>query len=218
VLADLEADASAEAGALFLELAAAHLATTRAGDGPVSTALAPDALAARFAEPLPRDGRPLAEVAARVARDVMRDANHLHHPMYVGHQVSPPLPAAVWAETVIAALNQSVAVWEMSPTLTVLETQVVRWLCDVAGYGPAAGGTLTSGGTEATFTALLAARAALLPDAWRDGVGADPPVIVWRRLPHERPRARAHARRAGGVGPAGDGRRGDGGAHGHRRL
>lgn len=40
------------------------------------------------------------------------------------------------------------------------------------------GGTLTSGGTEATVTALLAARAAAMPNAWLEGVGADPPVVV----------------------------------------
>jgi L-2,4-diaminobutyrate decarboxylase len=48
----------------------------------------------------------------------------------------------------------------------------------LVGYPGAAGGTLTSGGTEATFTALLAARAAVIPDAWTAGVGADPPVLL----------------------------------------
>ena len=32
-----------------------------------------------------------------------------------------PLPAAVWTESITGALNQSVAVWEMSPVFTVLE-------------------------------------------------------------------------------------------------
>ena len=45
-------------------------------------------------------------------------------------------------------------------------------------YGHGAGGTFTSGGTEATFAALLAARHAVRPDAWRHGIGADPPVVV----------------------------------------
>src|SRR5205085_2747031 len=42
----------------------------------------------------------------------------------------------------------------------------------------APGGTLTTGGTEASFTALLAARAAVLPEAWTAGVGSDPPVLL----------------------------------------
>ena len=51
-------------------------------------------------------------------------------------------------------------------------------MCALAGYGPAAGGTFTSGGTEATFAGLLAARQAALPDAWTQGVGANPPAVV----------------------------------------
>jgi len=109
---------------------------------------------------------------------VIPDSNHLFHPRSMGHQVSAPLPAAVWTEALTAALNQSAAVWEMSPVGTILEARVVRWMCDLAGFGPAAGGVFTSGGTEATFAALLAARAAVLPDAWKEGVGADPPVVL----------------------------------------
>ncbi|HEU4698383.1 MAG TPA: pyridoxal-dependent decarboxylase [Gemmatimonadales bacterium] len=173
-----EQDTALEAGAEFLRLTADYLAATRAGEGPVSTGLDSAALDARFDEPLPREGRPLEEIAARLARDVVADANRLMHPMYLGHQVSAPLPAAVWAEPLVAALNQSLAVREMSPTATAVEQRLVRWMCELLGYGPAAGGTLTSGGTEATFTALLAARAAALPDAWEQGVGPNPPVVV----------------------------------------
>ena len=178
VLSAIESDASPDAARLFTDLAAAYLADTRGERGPVSGGPPPDETAGRFAEPLPLAGRPLDEVAARLGRDVVDGANRLYHPMYMGHQVSAPLPAAVWAEAVTAALNNSMAVAEMSPTATPLERQVVRWLCDLAGFGAAAGGTLTSGGTEATFTALLAARSRAIPDVWRRGVGPSPPVVV----------------------------------------
>ncbi|NUQ21650.1 MAG: pyridoxal-dependent decarboxylase [Gemmatimonadaceae bacterium] len=141
-------------------------------------------LAIRFNEPLPRRGKPLAEVVARVERDVIADSNKLYHPMYMGHQVSPPVPAAVWMEMVTAAVNNSTAVWEMSPTATVIEARVIRWLCELAGLPPESGGTLTTGGTEATFTALLAARGAALPDAWSDGISANPPVLVYGEQAH----------------------------------
>jgi len=87
-------------------------------------------------------------------------------------------------ESVIGALNQSLAVWEMSPTATVIEHQIVAWLARLAGYGAGAGGTLTSGGTEANFTAMLAARNAAVPNAWEDGLGADPPVVVYGEHSH----------------------------------
>jgi L-2,4-diaminobutyrate decarboxylase len=106
----IEQDAARDAALPFVDLASGYLVRTRPGSGPVSTALSSAQLARRFAEPLPRDPRPLAEVAERVAHDVMSDMNQLAHPMYAGHQVSAPLPAAVWMEPVIAAMNQSVAV------------------------------------------------------------------------------------------------------------
>jgi len=176
--AKLEADTSLESALLFTSLAVEYLASTRTGEGPVSTARTSDEIAERFDEPVPLDGMPLESVVARLREQVLPDCNRLYHPRYVGHQVSAPLPAAIWTESLIAALNQSLAVAEMSPVGTVLEHRVIRWMCDLAGLGPKAGGTLTSGGTEATFTALLAARAAAIPDVWTNGVGAEPPVVV----------------------------------------
>ena len=174
----LEHDATLQAATAFVGLAAAYLAGTREGEGAVSTGLTSDEIAERFDEPVPLDGMSLEAVVTRLRDEVLPDCNRLYHPRYAGHQVSAPLPAAIWTESLTAALNQSLAVAEMSPVATVLEHRVIRWMCELAGFGADAGGTLTSGGTEATFTALLAARAAALPDAWRDGVGADPPVVV----------------------------------------
>jgi L-2,4-diaminobutyrate decarboxylase len=178
VFTRLEDDAGAEAGGLFRDLIAEYLAAARTGDGPVSTPLPWAAIDARFDEPLPLDGRPLGPIVERLRREVIADSNRLAHPMAMGHQVSSPIPAAVWTDALIAALNQSIAVAEMSPTLAAIERRVLRWMCTLAGFGPDSGGTFTSGGTEATFAALLAARSAALPHVWRDGVGADAPVVV----------------------------------------
>ena len=178
ILALLEADMAPEVGARFVELVAAYFAVTRDGTGPVSTGLTPAELLSRFADPPPAGPRPIEEVVDALRTEVLADSNRLWHPRYVGHQVSAPLPAAVWADAFVSALNQSVAVFEMSPAATAIETQLIRWFCDLAGFGPESGGTMTTGGTEATVTALLAARSATIPDVWEAGVGADAPVIV----------------------------------------
>jgi L-2,4-diaminobutyrate decarboxylase len=178
IIALLEADMSRESAALFTDLAASYFADTRSGEGPVSSCRDHDELVARFDSALPRGQRSLGEIVEQLRDEVIPDSNRLWHPRYVGHQVSPPLPAAVWTEVLISALNQSVAVWEMSPVGTVVESRVIRWLCDLAGFGAEAGGTLTTGGTEATVSALLAARSAAIPEVWEGGVGANPPVIV----------------------------------------
>ena len=174
----IEQDASPETARAFLKLATDYLEQTRDGEGGVSTALNALTIAERFDEPLPQEGHAAHEIIARVEREIIADSNRLYHPMYMGHQVSPPLPAAIWSEPLVSALNQSVAVWEMSPVGTVIEDRVIRWFTDLAGWGAAAGGTLTTGGTEATFTALLVARNVLLPDAWESGIGAEAPVLV----------------------------------------
>jgi L-2,4-diaminobutyrate decarboxylase len=178
----LENDCAPEVAREFISLVTEYLADTRDRRTPVTTDLAPPDLARTLAEPLPREGHPVAEVVRRLREDVIPRCNHLYHPRYVGHQVSAPLPAAIWAEPLVSAINNSLAVYEMSPAGTALEHQIVRWMCELAGFGEGAGGTLTSGGTEATFTALLAARAAVLPDAWERGVattaGERPPLLV----------------------------------------
>jgi L-2,4-diaminobutyrate decarboxylase len=178
VLSDIERDSSLEVAEAFARLVSRYFESTRDASGPVSTPLSAEELARRFDEPLPRDPQSIADVLIRLERDVLPDCNRLTHPRSMGHQVSAPLPVAVWTEALTAAVNQSGAVWEMSPVGTVIETQVVRWMCDLAGLGPDAGGTFTSGGTEASFAGLLAARHSAIPDAWTRGVGADPPVVV----------------------------------------
>ncbi|HET9425749.1 MAG TPA: aminotransferase class I/II-fold pyridoxal phosphate-dependent enzyme [Gemmatimonadaceae bacterium] len=175
---ELEADAELDAASGFMRIAADYLTASRDRANHVSSAHDQAMLARRFDEPIPRRGMPIGKVLERLRDEVIPDSNWLHHPRAMGHQVAPPLPALVWTESVIAALNQSTAVFEMSPVGTTLERRVIRWMADLVGFGRAAAGTMTTGGTEATFTALLAARAAALPDSWENGVGANPPILV----------------------------------------
>jgi len=177
IAAAIEDDCEAAVGRLFADLAAEYLTETRNRDDRVFTRYTPNELAARFDEAAPQNGRSVNEILERIRTQIIPDANHLYHPRYVGHQIAGPLPVAVWTECITAALNQSLAVFEMSPVGTVLEHQVISWLCELAGFGTGSGGTM-SGGTEATFTALLAARNAAIPDAWTNGVGTDAPVLI----------------------------------------
>jgi len=119
------------------------------------------------------DDRGGADAMANV-RLLMENAIQLHHPAYMGHQVCPPFPSAVIADLVISTLNQSTAVFEMSPIGTVIEQDVVRWLADRIGYPSTSLGTAVSGGSAANLTALLAARA-----RWIDrGHAGKRPVIL----------------------------------------
>jgi L-2,4-diaminobutyrate decarboxylase len=107
---------------------------------------------------------------------LLRHSIQIHSRRYMGHQVCPPFPEAVIADAVISALNQSTAVWEMSPMATVIEKSMVRWLCEQIPFPEEALGSFVSGGSAANLTALLAARARFRQ---RDEAKAsNPPVIV----------------------------------------
>ncbi|HEX8253467.1 MAG TPA: pyridoxal-dependent decarboxylase [Thermoanaerobaculia bacterium] len=100
-----------------------------------------------------------------LAKLVARYSNHLHHPSYMGHQVCPPILDSATADLLISFMNNSTAVWEMSPIATVIEKEVVRWLADLAGYPTTSEGTAVSGGSVANLTGLMAARARFVSDA-----------------------------------------------------
>jgi L-2,4-diaminobutyrate decarboxylase len=158
-------------GHALVERMADYLATVE--ERPVFPPDGPGEIARRFADPLPRAGRPAAEVWDDAWSRVVEPSIHLAHPMYMGHQVAPPLPHAVLADALASLMNNSIAVWEMSPTGTVVEQQVIRWMVELVGYPATADGTLVSGGSAANLTGLLAAREAVFPGSWRTGAGGD---------------------------------------------
>ncbi len=100
---------------------------------------------------------------------VVQQSMHLHHPHYVGHQVAPPAPVAALAGLASAFLNNGMAVYEMGPVSTALERVVIQQVATMVGYGSAAGGLMTSGGTLSNLTALLAARQHQVEGAWQSG-------------------------------------------------
>ncbi|MHC4380729.1 MAG: pyridoxal phosphate-dependent decarboxylase family protein, partial [Planctomycetota bacterium] len=97
----------------------------------------------------------------------------LHHPGYIGHQVAAPMTAASMADLINGVTNNGMAVHEMGPPAVALELAIVDWMCGHVGFPEGCGGVLTHGGSLANLTALLAARAAIAPKAWQEGVPSD---------------------------------------------
>ena len=117
-------------------------------------------------------------VDAMLAR-IVRESNHLHHPRYIGHQVTSPLPITAICELVAALLNNGAAVYEMGPVSTAIERSLVRWLGAQLGYGSGCDGIFTSGGSAGNLTALLAARQARAGfDTWGEGAHGGPPLAI----------------------------------------
>ena len=109
---------------------------------------------------------------------LLRHTTRLHHPGELAHQVaSPDVPAAL-GDLIHGAANQPTSIYEMGAATSAIEAAVVEWMTERLGWDAEAGGVLTHGGSLATFTALLAARAAAAPDAWRDGMAPGLAVLA----------------------------------------
>lgn len=153
---------------------------TRGDAMPVLPWAEPEALLARWPGEFPEapSGDLVRSFDALLARTV-DESNHLHHPRYVGHQVTSPHPLAALCELAASLLNNGMAIYEMGPVGTVMERRVLAWLAQQVGFGPGADGVLTSGGSAGNLTALLAARQAKAGfDVWRAGAHAGPPLAV----------------------------------------
>lgn len=144
------------------------------GSMPVLPWTEPDALLSQWPADFPETPR---ERLGELLERVIAQSNHLHHPRYVGHQVTSPLPIAALCELASTLLNDAMAVYEMGPVGTVMERNVARWMGGRIGQPSGCDGIFTSGGSAGNLTALLAARATMAGyDVWTEGVRAGPPL------------------------------------------
>jgi aromatic-L-amino-acid decarboxylase len=124
----------------------------------VTSAATPRDLEQIFDEPMPEKGTAVEEILERCRRDVITHAMQVANPRYYGQFNPTPLPIGVWADTLSSVLNQNAGAWRNGPTSAMIEARVLRWLCQLIGYGPESFGVLASGGTEANLIALKCAR------------------------------------------------------------
>ena len=112
-------------------------------------------------------------------KKVIDKSTKLHNPRYMGHQVGVIAPIAATASMLTALLNNGMAVYEMGLVSNPMEKIVTDLMAKRIGFGEKSGGILTSGGTLANLTALLAARAKYAStDVWQAGSNEKLAVIV----------------------------------------
>ena len=103
-------------------------------------------------------------------QEITKRTTHIHHPNYLGHQVSPPAPITALTSLISSLLNNGTAVYEMGMASNAIERIVIDIICNKIGYDTDSSGFLTSGGTLANLTALLSARKAITKvDIWNKG-------------------------------------------------
>ena len=84
---------------------------------------------------------------------------------YFGFVIGGTLPAALAANWLAGAWDQNAALQVMSPVAAKLEEVVLEWILDLLGLPSGSGAGFVTGTTMANFTALAAARTALLHGA-----------------------------------------------------
>jgi L-2,4-diaminobutyrate decarboxylase len=128
------------------------------------------ATAAELAKLISPDFLPAASRSPRdcseILRTVVANSVAVSHPRTAAHLHCPPLPAALAAEVVINALNQSMDSFDQAPIATIVEQRMIRWLCSEAGLPAASDGTFTTGGSQSNYMGLLLARDAFVNKQW----------------------------------------------------
>jgi glutamate/tyrosine decarboxylase-like PLP-dependent enzyme len=133
-------------------------------------------------EALPERGGDPAETLGLLDRTVSPATMGMAGPRFFGFVIGGALPVALAANWLAAAWDQNAALYEVTPGVSRLEEVALRWLVELFELPPSTGAGFVSGATVANFTALAAARHAVLAGAgWNveaDGLFGAPPITV----------------------------------------
>lgn len=127
------------------------------------------AVAHSLAEAMPEGPASLEETLALLFDRAVPKSFNTAGPGYLAYIPGGGLFTSAVAALIASAVNRYVGVWAAAPALVQLETNVVRWFCDLVGYPAGSGGILTSGGSLGNFSAIVMARVARLPENFLKG-------------------------------------------------
>ena len=164
-------------------------------------------------EPLPAEPTDPREVIRILDEACSGATMAMAGPRFFGFVIGGSLPAALGANWLAGAWDQNSAFASVTPSTAFLEDVALRWLVDLFGFPRGTAGSFVTGATMANFTALAAARHAVLARAgWNveaDGLIGAPPLTVivgeeahstlFKSLGPARPGAQARCPRARGL-------------------
>jgi len=116
------------------------------------------AFADGLAREMPETGREAGEVLAYLAASVDQPGIATASPRFMGYIPGGGLFHSALGDFLAAVSNKYAGFAPAGPGAVRLENQVVAWLAHVIGFPASATGTLTSGGSIANLTAIVAAR------------------------------------------------------------
>jgi len=112
-------------------------------------------------------------------KTILQRSQQTQHPKYMGHQTAAPAPISALTGLVTNMINNSTGVYEMGPVSNAMERVITDFTAKKIGYGSSSSGIMTSGGSLANLTALLAARKDKAPhNVWEEGHNKKLAVLV----------------------------------------
>jgi L-2,4-diaminobutyrate decarboxylase len=130
-----------------------------------------------------REGGLTGQRLADFLKQYLATATSVYHPEFMAHQGAVPYYSGALGSLIDGFLANPMAIYEMGPGATSIESFVINWFLEKVGWrpapldashaaddGPHGGGILTHGGSLANLTALIIARNQAAPQAWEEGV------------------------------------------------
>ena len=108
--------------------------------------------------PIGERGIPLERAIALLERDVIAPGAQPASGRMLAYIPGGGLYHSALADFMAAITNKYAGIFYSGPGAVRMENMLVRWVADLVGYPPSAGGSIASGGSIANLTAIVAAR------------------------------------------------------------
>jgi aromatic-L-amino-acid/L-tryptophan decarboxylase len=159
---DLDHDTMQRLGHRVADVVAEHLASL--AEQPVQRSLPRRDAERLVAGPPPEQGEDFESLLTVLRERVFPYHAREPHPGFMGYIPSCPTFPAVLGDWLATGYDFFAGVWSVAAGPNALELVVLDWFRQWVGMPEGAGGLLTSGGSQATLTAVLAARHAAVGD------------------------------------------------------
>ncbi|MEJ7760901.1 MAG: aminotransferase class V-fold PLP-dependent enzyme [Gemmatimonadaceae bacterium] len=157
---DLDEVTMQRLGYRVTDIIAHHLANIR--NEPVINPLPRSELSRLLAKPAPRQGTDFEAIVDILRNDVLPYHAREPHPRFLAYVPSCPTFPALLGDWLATGYNFFAGVWQIAPGPNEIELVVLEWFREWMGMPAGATGLLTSGGSGANLTAIVAARHAAL--------------------------------------------------------
>lgn len=157
---DLDQPTMQRLGRQVADLVAEHLATL--SSQPVIAGDLPATVRHQLSQPPSEGGMEFDGLLETLRTDVLSRTAREPHPGFMGYVPSCPTFPAILGDWLATGYNVFAGVWSIAEGPNAIELAVLDWFRQWIGMPEGAGGLLTSGGSSATLTAIVAARHAVV--------------------------------------------------------